>query len=873
MGFGQPLSIGQWQGRLRSTPARTALTALSDTSGSLGRPVRVESGLPPQTPEKRSRWPGSEEDEEAPKMLSGKRRRMEDDGHESEALVKIQAMQTISHSEKPFEPGPSAAEIRRDFCMARTWGDGLGAQCTKRPGQSGEFCGVHGRGVLAHGRVDGPVPPEKLAEMRRHAESRRDANGKAHSSRRGTMSLEEAFKTTALRSDRQRQAPNTSASNRRTTEQRCQVSGAPKMSASLTRRRAVAAKPLGKPIQFHTSVALGSADKATPVMIHVGDFLCIEDDHALKGGVGEVISLFDRVEGGTRMLWRRFRAPTELQGVARPGPEELHEKELVETDEVTELQADIWARPIAVLSKEAFFAHPAHLKDVNVSFCRRAVHGRGSGVLWGSNWDGPARDSRRKALVEATFGKSRSHSSGDSGPVGSTPALDADRKMPAAGSRQLLVRAAAAMRPGSARLIGREAELAEIGNFLQGAVCIGGQAQVMYVSGMPGTGKTASVLQALGQLEEARDAGDLPSFTSVHVNAMSLSQPGAVFAEICRKVPGLCEARGRGAQGEAKDTFLSESQAFVALADFFDGSAANGDFILLVIDEIDCLATQAQTVLYRLFEWLGRPDPRLAVVAISNTMDLPERLLPRVASRLGVLRVDFAPYGRPELRAILSERLRIGQAEGAFSEDALTLCAARVTASSGDARKALQVCRRAAEARLAKEAVQAEGGDVPSEAPAGPITAQELSLAEASLIRSNPTATAISGLSFLARRLLLAMVLELRHCPGASAMPMRAVQKRYETLMALDARLEGDDVSSQDCKQHAEDVLFSVRRLAAIALLRLGSADREGSSSSSSSVARLEFGESLDVDDVADALANHPDDELARELLGSASSP
>lgn len=35
-------------------------------------------------------------------------------------------------------------------------------------------------------------------------------------------------------------------------------------------------------------------------------------------------------------------------------------------------------------------------------------------------------------------------------------------------------------------------------------------------------------------------------------------------------------------------------------------------------------------VLYNLFEWPTRANSRLVVVGIANTMDLPERLLPKV---------------------------------------------------------------------------------------------------------------------------------------------------------------------------------------------------------------------------------------------------
>jgi origin recognition complex subunit 1 len=40
-------------------------------------------------------------------------------------------------------------------------------------------------------------------------------------------------------------------------------------------------------------------------------------------------------------------------------------------------------------------------------------------------------------------------------------------------------------------------------------------------------------------------------------------------------------------------------------------------------------------VLYNLCEWPSRPGARLALLGIANTLDLPDRLAPRIASRLG----------------------------------------------------------------------------------------------------------------------------------------------------------------------------------------------------------------------------------------------
>ena len=70
---------------------------------------------------------------------------------------------------------PAAIDAGR--CLAREWGEGRGAQCklARKPGQ--EFCGRHrdvktGVEKLAHGRVDGRIPEQKLKEFLKAAEKR-----------------------------------------------------------------------------------------------------------------------------------------------------------------------------------------------------------------------------------------------------------------------------------------------------------------------------------------------------------------------------------------------------------------------------------------------------------------------------------------------------------------------------------------------------------------------------------------------------------------------------------------------------------------------------------------------------------------------------
>jgi Cdc6-like AAA superfamily ATPase len=112
------------------------------------------------------------------------------------------------------------------------------------------------------------------------------------------------------------------------------------------------------------------------------------------------------------------------------------------------------------------------------------------------------------------------------------------------------------------------------------------------------------------------------------------------------------------------------------------------------VDELDLLVTKKQTVLYNLFDWPTHRHSRLVVIGIANTMDLPERMLPRVHSRLGLRRLDFRPYTSAQIQAIVHSRL---EGVAAYDPASVQLCSHKVAGATGDVRKALEICRRAAE--------------------------------------------------------------------------------------------------------------------------------------------------------------------------------
>jgi Cdc6-like AAA superfamily ATPase len=395
----------------------------------------------------------------------------------------------------------------------------------------------------------------------------------------------------------------------------------------------------------------------------------------------------------------------------------------------------------------------------------------------------------------------------------------------------MLEAAAAALRPGAPKgglLPCRAAERRKISTHLRSAVEQGGSSKVLYVSGMPGTGKTAIVLEVVEQLRSKCQ------FFLVHVNAMRLGDPAQVFGEIADQM--------------LVDTSIAKAAG--NLTDMFRNRQKTDPVIVLLIDEVDCLATRSQGVLYQVFDWLGLPNARLVLTAISNTMDLPERLLPRVASRFHIERMDFQPYTRDQLYEILCSRLKGRNAVESFKDIALRLCAAKIAAGSGDIRKALQVCRRAVEIRLQTASSE------------GPVAIEDLTAAEKELILANPSAQAVMALSAQARRFLTAVVVELRSKDADVVAFPRAVSRFQKILSATAVGTAGGVASTFEVHESA---LMQMQRCEALTILRK-EAQPVSTTDPDSGAPLLSLG-SLDLDDLTQSLLKIEDDATVRELL------
>ncbi|XP_075095748.1 origin of replication complex subunit 1B [Nicotiana tabacum] len=230
----------------------------------------------------------------------------------------------------------------------------------------------------------------------------------------------------------------------------------------------------------------------------------------------------------------------------------------------------------------------------------------------------------------------------------------------------------------------RMKEVEEITTFIKGAICedqcLG---RCLYIHGVPGTGKTMSVLAVMRNLRCEVDAGSIKPYCFVEINGLKLASPENIYSVIYEALSGHRVGWKKALH------FLNER-----FSDVTECSKEDNRPCILLIDELDLLVTRNQAVLYNILDWPTKPNSKLIVIGIANTMDLPEKLLPRISSRMGIQRLCFGPYNYQQLQEIIVTRLN---GIDAFEKPAIEFASRKVAAVSGDARRALEICRRAAE--------------------------------------------------------------------------------------------------------------------------------------------------------------------------------
>ncbi|KAL8687273.1 MAG: hypothetical protein Q9224_005201 [Gallowayella concinna] len=246
-------------------------------------------------------------------------------------------------------------------------------------------------------------------------------------------------------------------------------------------------------------------------------------------------------------------------------------------------------------------------------------------------------------------------------------------------ARQSFVRSAD---PG--RLVGRDAERLELKAFIQEGIDRR-SGRCLYVSGPPGTGKSAlvgEVCQGFAHGLELRKA---------YINCMSVKASGDVHNILFNDLFDGCEGSSFE-QSANLQTRLAPSKKSV------------GPLYLVVLDEIDHLLSLDLEILYTLFDLALRRTSQLILIGIANALDLTDRFLPRLKARnLKPQLLPFLPYSAPQVASVITTKLRaLAPTNEGDQKDyipfvhpmAVQFCSKKVASQTGDLRKAFDIIHR-----------------------------------------------------------------------------------------------------------------------------------------------------------------------------------
>ena len=210
--------------------------------------------------------------------------------------------------------------------------------------------------------------------------------------------------------------------------------------------------------------------------------------------------------------------------------------------------------------------------------------------------------------------------------------------------------------------------------------------------GKPGTGKTAVVKNVINKFKEKSTELGIEVIV-VFINAKIANTAYKVLYEIAEEM----NINKIDKKNQVYFTGLSLGEATNRILDFIKKRQLH---VIFVIDEIDSLVDKnGDDILYNFtraneqFQEVGF----ISLIGISNSLTFKDKLDPRVRSSLSEEEIVFNPYKIDQLQKILSERVKLAFYDDVVTEGTINLCAAIAGKDNGDARKAIDLLRVAAE--------------------------------------------------------------------------------------------------------------------------------------------------------------------------------
>ncbi|MFC7139253.1 orc1/cdc6 family replication initiation protein [Halosimplex aquaticum] len=247
------------------------------------------------------------------------------------------------------------------------------------------------------------------------------------------------------------------------------------------------------------------------------------------------------------------------------------------------------------------------------------------------------------------------------------------------------------------RIVGREQQLEDIITYLRPALQ-GNKPPNMLLYGPSGTGKSLIINAVCEQVLELSNSQD-DRFGVIRINCQTIKSHDRAVYRLAKNA-----ATEAGVDLGVPESGISTDQK---LNRFYEILSDNFDSVIIILDEVDLLVGRQRDpnaepayskLLYQLSRatQLGRIDGHVSVAALTNDPRFMEDLDGRAESSFNPQDVVFQDYDANQLQAIL-ERRRDAYQDGVLEDGIIPLSAAFAAQDHGDARKAIDLFRKAGE--------------------------------------------------------------------------------------------------------------------------------------------------------------------------------
>jgi len=210
----------------------------------------------------------------------------------------------------------------------------------------------------------------------------------------------------------------------------------------------------------------------------------------------------------------------------------------------------------------------------------------------------------------------------------------------------------------------------------------------LFLYGKTGSGKTMSAQYVGNKLKEKAKETKGTDLKFLYINCKSKKVSDTeyrIIAELIKSLGSSVPATG-----------LPTDAVYSKFIDLIDDKK---QIVVLVLDEIDQAVKKiSDNFIYTLTRMNAElKNAQVSLIGISNSLTFMDNLDPRVRSSLGEEEIIFPPYNALQLRDILEERASEAFSKDVLDEGVIAKCAAYAAREHGDARRAIDLLRVAAE--------------------------------------------------------------------------------------------------------------------------------------------------------------------------------